>query len=63
MTDEQFEKMYAVELAKLAMLNGIMNSVHALARKHSDGAVLYNWKDLSKLLASAIPSAEQKQPG
>lgn len=59
MTDEQFEKMYAVELTKLALLQGIMNNLMTIASK--DGrASLYNWNDLGVMLAGAIKNVEPR---
>jgi hypothetical protein len=59
-TDEQFEKMYAVELTKLALLQGIMNNLMTIASKDGGRPSLYNWDDLSKMLAGAIKSSEPR---
>lgn len=61
MTDEQFNKMHAVELAKLATLQGIMNTLLAIAAKQGAQPVLYNWKDIEKMLASAAAIAAKPQ--
>ena len=59
MTDEQFAKMHALELAKLAMLQGIHISLQNIAMQQKQ-AGSYNWKDIEKLLGSA--SALVKPP-
>ena len=62
MTDEQFQKMYAVELAKLAALQGIMTLVQSIAMKQGASGASYNWKDISKMIASATAIAAETPP-
>lgn len=61
MNDEQFQKMYAVELAKLAALQGIMSLVQAIAVKQGARAIGHNWNDVAAMLAHAEAVAA-KQP-
>lgn len=60
MTDEQFEKMYAAELTKLALLQGIMNNLIAIASRDGGRPSLYNWNDLGAMLAGAVKSVEPR---
>jgi len=53
MTDEQFEKFMAVQVAQLAMFQGIYRTVQAIATDSKRPATL-NWKDLAKDLEEGL---------
>lgn|GEM_PF-5581744 len=58
MTDEQFEKFLSVQIAQLAMLQGIYNNVQTVAMS-SGKASGHNWKDIDDLLKNAIAVAKK----
>lgn len=71
MTDEQFEKMYVVEVAKLAALQGIMALLQGMAAKQGAPVGAQNWKSVAELLnhasattrpAGAAPPAAASTP-
>jgi len=53
MTDEQIERLIAVQTAQLTMLQGIFNNVAVLASGTGKQA-MYNWTDVNKLLENAL---------
>ena len=57
MTDEQFAKMYAVEVAKLAMLQAIAINTGNIAVAQGKQASLPNWKDTREALRQAAAIA------
>lgn len=57
MTDEQFEKMYAVEVAKLAVMNGILEQ---LIQHNASSDPIY-WDSIGELLAKATIAAKSPQ--
>jgi hypothetical protein len=52
MTDEQAERLIAVQTAQFAMLQGIFHNVVVLASGTSKAA-MYNWTDVKKLPETA----------
>lgn len=61
MNDEQFQKMHQVEVAKLAMLQGIYAVLQSMAIKQGASGGL-NWKEVEKTLASASAVAAKLTP-
>ncbi|MDQ2822082.1 MAG: hypothetical protein M3Y65_17085 [Pseudomonadota bacterium] len=53
MTDEQFEKFMAVQVAQLAMFQGIYRTVQAIA-SDSKRPATHNWKDLASDLEEGL---------
>ena len=53
MTDEQAERLIAVQTAQLAMLHGIFNNAMVVA-KDSGQPQMYNWNEVKKLLDNAV---------
>lgn len=53
MTDEQFDKMYAVEVAKLAALQGIMSILQGIATQQGSRASGHNWTTVADFLKQA----------
>lgn len=58
MTDEQFSQMMAVEIAKLAMLQGIQRSLQGIALKQGATGMGHNWNDLAKTLQEGLSQAD-----
>lgn len=52
MTEDQFEKFLAVQIAQLAMLQGIYNSVQ-VAASATGKAAGHNWKDIENHIKNA----------
>lgn len=57
MNDEQFKQFMTIEMAKLALLQGIMNAINAVSMDQKK-AGLYNWTDLDAVLKSAATKAD-----
>lgn len=63
MTDEQFAKMYAVEVCKLRSLMSIENAVQALARKEGLADLGVRWDKMAEALSGAIANVEAQPRG
>lgn len=63
MTDEQFQKMYAVEVAKLAALNAIHSTIQGIAVKQGAVGGGKYWDHTAQMLksAEALISSRQQQ--
>lgn len=62
MTEAQFEKMYALEVAKLAALQGIYSVLVGIAVKQGAGGGV-NWANVAELLKQGEAVAERAGAG
>lgn len=53
MTDEQFNKMYEVELAKLGTMQGIVRVLQNIATKYGANHTPHDWKEVETAVAMA----------
>lgn len=63
MTDEQFQKAHAVEIAKLAALQGILTVLQSIAIKQGATPGGANWKHVADFLKQgAVEAAKPPTP-
>lgn len=63
MTEEQFKQYMAVEIAKLAALQGINNAAQALAGKQGVTGTHANWNDVAAAIKEGLAQIGRLAPG